>query len=58
MKAGTARRIALNLLSSLLMIRLGRVYEGLDGGRAGARQALTNRPSKRRRSDSRPGWQF
>ena len=29
MKAGTAQRIALNLLSSLLMIRLGRVYEGL-----------------------------
>lgn len=29
MKAGTAQRIALNLLSSLLMIRLGRVYGGL-----------------------------
>ncbi len=29
MKAGTAQRIAMNLLSSLLMIRLGRVYEGL-----------------------------
>jgi N-acetylmuramic acid 6-phosphate etherase len=29
MKAGTAQRIVLNLLSSLLMIRLGRVYEGL-----------------------------
>jgi N-acetylmuramic acid 6-phosphate etherase len=29
MKAGTAQRIALNLLSSLVMIRLGRVYEGL-----------------------------
>ena len=29
MKAGTAQRIALNMLSSLLMIRLGRVYEGL-----------------------------
>jgi N-acetylmuramic acid 6-phosphate etherase len=29
MKAGTAQRIALNLLSSLLMILLGRVYEGL-----------------------------
>ena len=29
MKAGTAQRIALNLLSSLLMIRLGRVYQGL-----------------------------
>lgn len=29
MKAGTAQRITLNLLSSLLMIQLGRVYEGL-----------------------------
>lgn len=29
MKAGTAQRIALNLLSSLAMIRLGRVYRGL-----------------------------
>jgi N-acetylmuramic acid 6-phosphate etherase len=29
MKAGTAQRIALNLLSTLLMIQLGRVYDGL-----------------------------
>jgi len=29
MKAGTAQRIALNLLSSLVMIGLGRVYRGL-----------------------------
>jgi N-acetylmuramic acid 6-phosphate etherase len=29
MKAGTAQRAALNLISSLLMIRLGRVYKGL-----------------------------
>lgn len=29
MNAGTAQRITLNLLSSLLMIRLGRVYQGL-----------------------------
>jgi N-acetylmuramic acid 6-phosphate etherase len=29
MKAGTAQRIALNLLSTLVMIRLGHVYEGL-----------------------------
>jgi N-acetylmuramic acid 6-phosphate etherase len=29
MKAGTAQKIALNLISSLAMIRLGRVYEGL-----------------------------
>ncbi len=29
MKAGTAQRVALNLLSSLVMIRLGRVHKGL-----------------------------
>lgn len=29
MKAGTAQRVALNLMSSLVMIRLGRVHEGL-----------------------------
>jgi len=29
LKAGTAQRITLSLLSSLLMIRLGRVYDGL-----------------------------
>ena len=29
MKAGTAQRVALTLLSSLVMIRLGHVYEGL-----------------------------
>ncbi len=29
MKAGTAQRGALTMLSSLVMIRLGRVYEGL-----------------------------
>jgi len=29
LKAGTAQKIALNLLSSVLMIRLGRVYQGL-----------------------------
>ena len=29
MKAGTAQRVALNLLSSLVMILLGHVYEGL-----------------------------
>jgi N-acetylmuramic acid 6-phosphate etherase len=29
MKAGTAQKIALNLLSSLVMMRLGRVYQGL-----------------------------
>jgi N-acetylmuramic acid 6-phosphate etherase len=29
MKAGTAQRVTLNLLSSLMMIRLGRVHEGL-----------------------------
>jgi N-acetylmuramic acid 6-phosphate etherase len=29
MKAGTAQRVTLNLLSTLIMIRLGRVHEGL-----------------------------
>jgi N-acetylmuramic acid 6-phosphate etherase len=29
MKAGTAQRVTLNLLSSLVMVRLGRVHEGL-----------------------------
>jgi len=29
MKAGTAQRVALTMLSSLVMIRLGHVYEGL-----------------------------
>ena len=29
MKAGTAQRVALTLLSSLVMIRLGHVYQGL-----------------------------
>jgi N-acetylmuramic acid 6-phosphate etherase len=29
MKAGTAQKIALNMLSTLLMILLGRVYQGL-----------------------------
>jgi N-acetylmuramic acid 6-phosphate etherase len=29
MKAGTAQKIVLNLLSTLVMIRLGRVYRGL-----------------------------
>ena len=29
MNAGTAQRITLNLLSTLVMIRLGRVYRGL-----------------------------
>jgi N-acetylmuramic acid 6-phosphate etherase len=29
MKAGTAQKIVLNLLSSLIMIRMGRVYRGL-----------------------------
>lgn len=32
MKAGTAQRVALNLLSSLVMIRLGHVHEGLMVG--------------------------
>ena len=43
MKAGTAQRITLNLLSSLLMIRLGRVYEGLMGDVQATNLKLTKR---------------
>jgi N-acetylmuramic acid 6-phosphate etherase len=43
MKAGTAQRIALNMLSSLLMIRLGRVYEGLMVDVKAMNQKLTRR---------------
>lgn len=42
MNAGTAQRITLNMLSSLLMIRLGRVYKGLmvDVSASNAKLAL------------------
>jgi N-acetylmuramic acid 6-phosphate etherase len=42
MNAGTAQRIALNVLSSLVMIRLGRVYKGLmvDVSASNAKLAL------------------
>jgi N-acetylmuramic acid 6-phosphate etherase len=42
MNAGTAQRIALNVLSSLVMIRLGRVYKGLmvDVNASNAKLAL------------------
>ena len=43
MKAGTAQRIVLNLLSSLLMIRLGRVYEGLMVDVQATNKKLTKR---------------
>jgi N-acetylmuramic acid 6-phosphate etherase len=43
MKAGTAQRIALNLLSSLVMIRLGRVYGGLMVDVQAANAKLTRR---------------
>src|ERR1700751_5774953 len=43
MKAGTAQRIALNLLSSLIMIRLGRVYGGLMVDVQAANAKLTRR---------------
>jgi N-acetylmuramic acid 6-phosphate etherase len=43
MKAGTAQRITLSLLSSLLMIRLGRVYEGLMVDVQATNQKLTKR---------------
>jgi N-acetylmuramic acid 6-phosphate etherase len=43
MKAGTAQRIALNLLSSLVMIRLGHVYEGLMVDVQATNKKLTQR---------------
>jgi N-acetylmuramic acid 6-phosphate etherase len=43
MNAGTAQRTALNMLSSLLMIRLGRVYEGLMVDVQAVNQKLTRR---------------
>jgi N-acetylmuramic acid 6-phosphate etherase len=43
MKAGTAQRIALILLSSLVMIRLGRVYQGLMVDLQAVNQKLARR---------------
>lgn len=43
MKAGTAQRVALNVLSSLVMIRLGRVYEGLMVDVRASNQKLVRR---------------
>jgi N-acetylmuramic acid 6-phosphate etherase len=60
MNAGTAQRIALNLLSSLLMIRLGRVYKGLmvdvqasNAKLARRREAIVRRLTGRSREDVR-----
>ena len=46
MKAGTAQRIALNLLSSLVMIRLGRVYQGLMVDLTAVNDKLVRRSEK------------
>lgn len=46
MKAGTAQRIALILLSSLVMIRLGRVYEGLMVDVQASNKKLVRRSEK------------
>jgi len=46
MKAGTAQRIALNLLSSLVMIRLGHVYRGLMVDLKAANKKLLQRSEK------------
>jgi N-acetylmuramic acid 6-phosphate etherase len=46
MKAGTAQRITLNLLSSLVMIRLGRVYEGLMVDLQATNKKLAGRSEK------------
>jgi N-acetylmuramic acid 6-phosphate etherase len=43
MNAGTAQRVTLNLLSTLVMIRLGRVYRGLMVEVQAANAKLTNR---------------
>jgi N-acetylmuramic acid 6-phosphate etherase len=43
LKAGTAQKIALNLLSTLLMILLGRVYQGLMVDVRANNQKLVNR---------------
>jgi N-acetylmuramic acid 6-phosphate etherase len=60
MNAGTAQRIALNLISSLLMIRLGRVYKGLmvdvqasNAKLARRREAIVRALTGRSRSDVR-----
>ena len=46
MNAGTAQRITLNALSSLLMIRLGRVYGGLMVDVQPANEKLGQRSEK------------
>jgi len=46
MKAGTAQRVALNLLSTLVMIRLGRVHEGLMVDVQAMNAKLTERGEK------------
>ena len=43
MKAGTAQRVALTLLSSLVMIRLGLVYQGLMVGVQATNSKLVRR---------------
>jgi N-acetylmuramic acid 6-phosphate etherase len=60
MNAGTAQRITLNLMSSLLMIRLGRVYRGLmvdvqatNAKLARRREAIVHRLTGRRPQDVR-----
>jgi N-acetylmuramic acid 6-phosphate etherase len=60
MKAGTAQRVTLNLISSLLMIRLGRVYKGLmvdvqasNAKLARRREAIVRRLTGRSLDDAR-----
>jgi N-acetylmuramic acid 6-phosphate etherase len=43
MNAGTAQRVTLNLLSTLVMIRLGRVYRGLMVDVQASNRKLTRR---------------
>jgi N-acetylmuramic acid 6-phosphate etherase len=46
MKAGTAQRIALTVLSSLVMVRLGRVYQGLMVDLQAVNKKLAQRSEK------------
>lgn len=46
MKAGTAQKVALNLFSTALMVKLGGVYHGLMVGMVATNQKLRNRAAR------------
>ena len=54
MKAGTAQRVALTLLSSLVMIRLGHVYQGLMVDVQATNSKLVRRSETDARAADRP----